>query len=800
MGSIKLTKFLGEAPKISPELLPDGAAQQSYNVKVSSGDLVPYRVPKLIAETGRTSTIKTLYKLTNPSNNNDVFLTWDDDIDIAIAAPPWTVTSTTEDTEQRFYYTDGVKPKVSNYDLATDGSAPYPVANGYYDLGLALPTTSPSISASSFSVSTSASYARDSGNTATFTAGSAHGLRTGNIVTIRDFGTSDEAKSFNAQNVEVTVTSATAFKYYSPGDQVSSTNNTSGKADLAGNTQIRTYVYTWMTPWDEESIPSLPSGEVYIKEGQAVTVSNLPSAKPSGDNFVRGVRLYRTVTSAVETQYFLLKTLWFPTSTATVSRVGSTNIATVKLAHPHNFIVGDRFKLKSSTADSGNFNVTGGTVASIVDKYTFTYSNSGGDVATTADTNGVVCHDVAESLDDTARYWGDSSYDFTDDFLLTGLTVVLPSEDYDPPPAGMKGLITAHNNMLVGFFDNQLCLAFPDKPHAWPEKHRLTFESDIVAISAMGGYIIILTTSYPYFIQGNSPATMVSQKIDTLYPCVSKRSVVNMNSRIIWATHGGLASFAPGVGIDLITKLVHDWDTWNDSLSPSTIVGHYYNGKYFGSHSTGSFIFEQDEKIGGHFVTIEATFTAACTDTSNNAMYYIGDVNLGDIYEWDNSTQTLTPMEWKSKAIITKDYMNMGAARVVADYDVTAQESANIVTFNNAVPTTNAAVWAVSQQLGTINGPTDYGSPRVENKGGLNSFELNGDGLTTYLKEDTGIQTVTFRVWADKSLIFQGAVSSSDIFRLPTGYRSDTFEVAVSGNARVRAIHIGETPYGLKAV
>ena len=293
---------------------------------------------------------------------------------------------------------------------------------------------------------------------------------------------------------------------------------------------------------------------------------------------------------------------------------------------------------------------------------------------------------------------------------------------------------------------------------------------------------------------------MVSQKIDTLYPCVSKRSVVNMNSRIIWATHGGLASFAPGVGIDLITKLVHDWDTWNDSLSPSTIVGHYYNGKYFGSHSTGSFIFEQDEKIGGHFVTIEATFTAACTDTSNNAMYYIGDVNLGDIYEWDNSTQTLTPMEWKSKAIITKDYMNMGAARVVADYDVTAQESANIVTFNNAVPTTNAAVWAVSQQLGTINGPTDYGSPRVENKGGLNSFELNGDGLTTYLKEDTGIQTVTFRVWADKSLIFQGAVSSSDIFRLPTGYRSDTFEVAVSGNARVRAIHIGETPYGLKAV
>ena len=799
MGSVKLTKFLGEAPKISTELLPDGAAQTAYNVKLYSGDLIPYRVPKLIEDTGRTGTIKTIHKLVNPSNNNDVFLTWADDIDIVTAAAPWTVATTTEDTEQRFYYTDGVKPKVSNYDLATDGSAPYPVANGYYDLGLPLPSADPTSSAASFSVSTSASYARDSGNTATFTAGSAHGLRTGNIVTIRDFGTSDEAKSFNSSNIQITVTSDTAFQYYNPGDQVSTTSNTSGKADLAGNTQIRTYIYTWITPWDEESIPSLPSTELYIKEGQIVTVSNLPSAKPSGYNFVRGIRLYRSVTSAAETDYFLLETLWFPTSTATVSRVGSTNIATVKLAHPHNFIVGDRFKLKSSTADSGNFNVTGGTVASIVDKYTFTYSNSGGDVATTADTNGVVCHDVAESSDDTARYWGDSSYDFTDDFLVSGLSTIISSEDNDAPPAGMKGLTAAHNNILVGFFDNQVCFSFSDRPYAWPEKYRLTLDADIVGIEVISGFIVVLTTAYPHFITGNSPATMVSSKIDTLYPCVSKRSIVNMGYGVVWATHGGLANYYPNQGISLITQFVHDWDTWNSTLTPSTIIGHYYNGKYFGSHSTGSFIFERDDKIGGYFSTVEITFTAAYSDTVSNSMYYIGDINPGDLYEWDNSTQTLTPMEWKSKTIVTKDYMNIGAARVIADYDTSAEESANIVTFNNGVPTTNAAVWAVSQQLGTLNGPTDYGSPRVENQGGLNSFELNGDGLTTYLKEDTGTQTITFRIWADKSLIFQGAVSSSNIFRLPTGYRSDTFEVAVSGNARVRAIHIGETPYGLRA-
>ena len=76
----------------------------------------------------------------------------------------------------------------------------------------------------------------------------------------------EEPVFFNATNVEVTVLNATDFTYFSPGDAVSKTANTTGRSELAGNTQIRTYVYTWVTPWDEESIPSLPSNEVYLKE------------------------------------------------------------------------------------------------------------------------------------------------------------------------------------------------------------------------------------------------------------------------------------------------------------------------------------------------------------------------------------------------------------------------------------------------------------------------------------------------------------------------------------------------------
>lgn len=787
MASVKLTKFLGEAPKISSELLPDGAAQLAYNVKLYSGDLLPYRTPVVVDNTERPGDIQTLHALRNPTTDDLVWLSWTSDVDIAIA-------SDSSDNEQRFYYTGDGVPKVSNYALATGGSEPYPVNNGYYELGLPLPDDTATATATSFSVLNSTHYERDSGNTATFYCGSNHNLRTGNIVTVRDFGTSDEAKEFNAKNVEVTVISDTEFQYFSPGDAVSKTANTSGRADLAGNTQIRTYIHTWVTPWDEESIPSLPSNEVYVKEGQTITVSDLPTSRPSGDNFIRGIRLYRSVASASATDYFLLATLWYPNDIETVER--TSNVVTVKFASHHNMIVGDRFKIVgcSETSFNGEFEVD-----EDVDDVTIRFVQTATDVGTTTVTAGAAYYDVSESPDDTPRYWGEINYDFTDDFTVSNLSTIVPSEEYDPPPSDMQGLIVAHNNILAGFFENQLCFSFPDTPHAWPEKYRLTFDSPIVAIQAVAGYILVLTEEYPYQVSGNDPATMVSARIDTLYPCLSKRSVVNMGYGVVWATHGGLATYSPASGIDLITKFVHDWDTWNDTLDASTLIGHFYNGKYFGSHSSRSFIFERDDKVGGYFVSIDYRFSAAYTDPQSGIMYYVSGTD-GNIYEWDNGNQVLSPLEWKSKTIVTKDYMNLGAARVIADFQTPDAEAANIAAYNATVPAYNNAIWVASVQLGCVNGPSDYLDAGVRQTpfGTLNSMTINGDPLTRREKDITGVLPITFKLWVEKQLVFQGTVQTDDIFRLPTGYRSDTFEIGVSGSARIRAIHIGETPYGLR--
>ncbi len=812
MAGIKIAGFLGTAPKISPELLPNTAGQIAANCKLYSGDLIPYPEPVVVDNTGRTGVIKTLFALRDPDTDEKKWLTWLTDVDIAVA-------SKTDKDEQRFYYSGDGAPKVSNYELATTGATPYPVAA--YDLGLPLPTTTATTSAATFTTQTTASFFRDAGNIATITTGSAHGLKSGSLITVSAFtflsGTYNQVASttitvtitahglsngavvsldflsgsatdgtytvsnvaantfdviasavattsgsvnlslasFNATNVECTVTGTTTFTYFSPGFQIGTSGTpiafTTGKVDLGGQTQARSYVYTWYTPWEEESIASKPSTDLFIKEGQIVTVSNLPTAKPTGNNFVRGIRLYRTLAAASGTEYYLLSTLWFPTGLASVQR--TTNVSRVALLYPHNLSVDDRFKISGCTVAS--FNITDGIVTDVIDDYTFEYAQAAVDVANTLVAAGTLFHDVSENPPTTtARYWGDGGvYTFTDDFDSRDLFDILATDNYDPPPEDLQGLTAIQNNILVGFVGNTLYFSEPGAPHAWPAAYAVTLEYNVVGIATISGSALITTDSYPYIVSGSDPANGMSRsRIDANFPCLNKNSIVSMGYGIVYSTHDGLAVYSPSSGAAIITRLLYNNDTWQSSIDPATVVAEYYGDNYFASHSTGAFVFEQDAKVGGFFVNLDYSFSASHYDAIDGIVYYVNGL-LGDIYEWDNLEQPNVTQEWKSKVLVTKDMINLGAARVIADY---------------ATPT---IIW---------------------------------DAATTRWDLETEIwdasSVVIFRMWVDKQLIFETTVDDTNGFRLPSGYRTDTFEIGVEGDIRVRAIHLAETMLGLREV
>lgn len=788
MAAIKLEQFKGVAPKIAPEHLAEGLGQIARNAKIDSGDLIPYPEPVVVGNSGRTGTTKTIYPLVNPDTDDLVWMAWEGEVNVATPAFEPVV------AEQRFYYTGDGIPKVTTYELATSGSPPYPY--DYYELGLPLPDTEVTTTAATFNSKGIISVARDSGGIVTFETSTDHGLRSGMIAAIKGFTnypasysrsgntvtvtlanhgivsgstvfvrrtsgsmtdgaytvnstttntftyTENESgstsgnlqidtRSYNTTGAEVIRVDDTTFKMFLPGFEQAEYTVSGPLVDLAGQTYARTYVYTWYTPWGEESVASDPSEDLILKEGQIVTVTDIPTAPPlePTKNFIRGVRLYRTLAGTSETDFYLLGTLWFPQNTARVQRVG--DIVTVTMQEPHNFIVGDRFKLTGCT--NASIDITDGVVTDTTDAYVFSFVSAGTAVADTADTTGVLYHDVCEDPDeDDARYWGDSSFDFTDDFNSKFLTDNLISDEWIGPPEDLQGLTVIQNNILAGFVRNSLYLTEPDQPHAWPEAYIKVLDVNIIAIRALSGVgAVILTEKQPYLLTGSDPGTMTLQKVDALYPCVSARGAVSMNFGVLFPTYEGLAVYSPSGGARLATENIYNADEWVSAYDPTTMLGVYYDNSYFGGHSTGSFVYTNEQQGNSSFVNCDTAFTAAYNDAASGIVYLaIG--TTGDIYRWDDPAEDAQTMEWKSKRLVAQDYDNLGAARIKAAYTDTSQ--------------------------------------------------------------------LTFTLWADGVELYSNSVYNDEIFRLPRGYRADTFEVAVEGDIRVRSIHLGQTPLSLEEV
>lgn len=720
MGAVQINKFLGEAPKLSAELLPASAAQVASNVKLYSGDLLPYNQSSLQLALAKPGPIKTLYPL-DDSLGGFKWLHWATDVDAVRAPVPNNATT------QRIYYTGDTagngEPKATNYLLATTGAGTaYPYA--YYTLGLPAPIAACVATAVPFSQITTATtphistIANVSGSTVLVTCSGAHGLNTGAYVTIAGITVNT---SYNVTNAQVTVTGTNTFTYFAngTGPGTATPTITAATLDLTGLQLARTYVYTWVTPWGEESAPSLVSNTVYLYEGQTVNITGLPSALPMADSHYLGntyqttgmtIRVYRTVTSTTGTTYY----------------------------------------------QTGPYI---GTPPVIVDTVL------------------------------------GAATSFSDVVPLSALVTPLPSATWFTPPVGLTGIRAIHNGMLMGFTGTTVCFSEPGQPHSWPTKYYQEIGRTVVAIGTVGTTVVVLTDANPWIIQGNTPSAMQKVRLDTNMPCTSKRGVVNMDWGLCFPTRGGIAVFSAMQGASLVTNFVYDWDNFRTIVDPTTITATRYNNKYMASHSAGVFIFEKDDKTGGFLTETTQQFSAVYYNP-NTAKLYFALSSPSVMYQWDDPTMPYSNFEWLSKVIRTQDYMNLGAARVIADFTKGSGVSAAAILAKNIRLMTNLQVAGAIAGNGDRFGP----SPTLTQNdigASLAGVPMAGSRLRP---PASATASLVFSLYVNGVLAYSTPVFNDSPFRLPTGYRMDKFEVRVSGNAPVKAIQLAETIQGLKAI
>lgn len=261
---------------------------------------------------------------------------------------------------------------------------------------------------------------------------------------------------------------------------------------------------------------------------------------------------------------------------------------------------------------------------------------------------------------------------FTDSASEQQLGEAITSQNFDPPPDDVSadhpdgpllGLTAMPNGVFAGFAGRTVCFSEAFLPHAFPDEYKLGVKSDIVALAPLQSGLLILTTEKPYVASGLDPATMALTEVDSNLSCVSKRSVVDMGSSVMYASPDGLV-MATDNGLRLVTEDLLTRDQWQE-LAPSSIVGFMWEGHYIGFYDTGSiqkgFIFDpRGEK--NSLTDLDFHATAGYNELEEDVLYLVVG---GAVKKFASGTEL--PYTWRSRKFYTSRPVNPGVAKVQAD-------------------------------------------------------------------------------------------------------------------------------------
>lgn len=375
---------------------------------------------------------------------------------------------------------------------------------------------------------------------------------------------------------------------------------------------------------------------------------------------------------------------------------------------------------------------------------------------------------------------------YNDAALDGALTDEIKSKAWAEPPTDLKGLIMLPNGVAVGFSKNEVCFSEPYQVHAWPTSYRYAVPYSIIGLGYVGTMVVAVTKGYPYLLDGTDPESVSQVQPPAMYPGVAKRSVVSTESGVVYATHDGLAIATPGGGVALMTKDIMSREEWEDYYG-STIRAISYRGLYMGFfNNTGAAGVANDGFLVNHVVPngIVGLFGGVhCVHVDNVSgdMYYVAtDAVDGNqyIYKWDDQVERVAFL-WKSKLFVAADFTNFGALRILADWDsvLTQTEVDAYNAARQAIIDANQLLLA-TDDTGTIGGST------------IAELAIADDVLESVPPALTDIVGLTFKLWADGTLICTITVNDDEPVRLPAGYHASEFEIELQGQTEVREVRM----------
>lgn len=373
---------------------------------------------------------------------------------------------------------------------------------------------------------------------------------------------------------------------------------------------------------------------------------------------------------------------------------------------------------------------------------------------------------------------------FTDAWGVNPDREAIPTKNFDPPPNDMRGLVAMPNGMMAAFAGKALRFCQPYQPHAWPRAYEQLVNDHIVGLCAIGSSLAVMTRGNPWLVQGLSPDQMAMVKVEAPFPCVSKRSIVDMGYAAIYASPLGLIQVGES-GASLVSSALWTSEEW-ESLNPSSIEAARFGLSYIfsylplagGVRKVAIVNLNGDQPSLVHCDLIARSFYA---DPESARCYFLDEPGK-DVVEFDVGDRlTYT---WRSKPYRFAEPIPLGACFVeVTETDPQGNQPGQMSKegeFGQAVILSGATVVTEAARTITLSIPDD---------------DIVIDGILSIIVAVTGKDTpapLSIRFYGEGVLRHTETPVPGRPIRLPDGsYREWQFEII--GQADVLRVTVAQT-------
>lgn len=516
--------------------------------------------------------------------------------------------------------------------------------------------------------------------------------------------------------------------------------------------ESRSYVYTYVTAYGEESPPSPPSTLYTTHLTATWNLTGLQTAPPNTGTITAATTVSTNVVRVTLNSVFGIAqydTLTFSSVTGMTDLNGSFRVQSVDTASNRitvSLTTAQTYTSGGAWARNAPYNTTG-----MVKR-----------IYRTVGTGGVFLY-VGEVPVATTT--------FDDTVAAADLGEELPTADSSPPPKNLTSLISLPNGCLAGIAGNELCFSDPYMPYSWPLRNRYAFSGVGVAAIAASNSVIVLTETFPVLYTGSDPEGMSGSTLETYAPCVSKRGVVDIGGGALYPSFDGLWLVSTQQ-IQCVTRKLYREEEWA-VLNPTTFDATFHDGQYYAYYEgqLNSRMIVLDIESPDSVIEVNESADALYRNELDGKLYISKGMKL---YEWDVDTGRYYESDWHGVDVQFPAPLKFAAAQIHADYNAIVPVDTSQIAANEALITLGPDAVA-----GHLDGAE------------ILSFEINGSYVVP-VELDTQ-RKVQFTLYANTVPVYTKNVTSAKFFRLPANISSEVYSIGLSASVKVYNVTVAES-------